>query len=710
MAHMSIPEKIGQLYQAFSHVDKLDEHRTRKPGSFIGALGHEAQQFQDALREDLPPLFGIDAIHGHGLATGATIFPIPLAMACSWNPELVREACRATAREMTATGANWNYSPMLDLARDLRSGRIEETFGEDPMLVGEMGAAVVRGYQGDDLSAPDSVLACAKHFVGYSETQGMWDASECSLSRRALLQFFVPPFADVLRAGCLSVMTAYQAVDGTPCSVNQWLLKDVLRRKLRFEGFVVSDFNNIGQLVTGQRVCADLKEAAALAVKAGNDIIMATPDFPKAAMQAVEAGVLHETDIDACCRRILATKVKLGLFESRRTRQYDPAHAMAILGCDAHRGLALRLATESIVLLKNDGTLPLSATRTRRIALVGPHADDVTRQFGGWTHLCAPPSDKPEHRHMVQPREVQSSPLDGLRSLLGDAVEIAHCKGADAVDDAYDDIASAVAMARSADVVVVVVGDSNKLSGEGMPRTGLELCGRQRELVAALRATGTPLVIVLVASKPLAITEIRDSANALLCAFCPGSLTGDALAAILFGKANPSGRLCISFPQNSGQIPCYYYYHPGWHSERYCDLPKDRQDALYPFGFGLSYTTFACAPPHIANPTLRRGKPLVVTVDVTNTGARAGTETMQLYVRDCVASTTQPNKLLKAFARVTLAAGQTRTVRLRVPFRKLAILNAQEKWVVEPGDFEALIGPNSADAALQRASFAVAAE
>lgn len=708
LTRMTLEEKIGQLHQTFAHPDKLEECKAQHVGTTLGAQDTLGDTFQQGLgresRLGIPVLLAGDAIHGHGYAPGATIFPIQLGMACTWNPELVREIARITAREMVVTGLRWTFSPVLCVARDLRWGRVSETFGEDPHLIGELGAEMVRGYQGDELSAPDAVLACAKHYAGYGETLGGWDASEALLTRRVLRQFFLSPFQRAVSAGVATVMAGYQAIDGTPCSASHWLLTEVLRGEMGFAEFVVSDFDNIGNMVTKQYVAQSVKEAAVRAISAGNDMAMATPAFFDAMREAIADGALHEDALDACCGRILRAKFQLGLFDD--DWRYDEVRAAEVLGCPSHMDVARQAATEAVVLLKNNGVLPL-ASMLKKIAVLGPHADHVDMQLGDWTFLTRPLSDAPEYREKVHPRAAQVSVLDGLRIALGPQAEITYCRGADAVDDVYNDIETAARLAAEADVAIVVVGDQLELYGEVKSRASLQLRGKQQALLEAVKATGTPLIVVLMSSKPLVISWVAEQADAVLCTFCPGSRGGEGLAAIMTGQTNPSGKLPVSFPRADGQAPTYYYAHPGWHGSQYIDLPVDATGPLYPFGFGLSYTTYAYSDLTVQTPVLHQGASLEVSVTVTNTGDRDGAEIVQLYLRDLVASVTRPDKLLHAFARVSLATSESRTVTLAVPYAQLAVVTADAQWLVEPGEFEVLVGPSSDDTHLLTARFTV---
>jgi len=691
LERMTIEEKIGQMILADGRKEPEYWLKEKHAGAFLHLLGRPALALQKAAREEtrlgIPLLFGIDAIHGHGFWPGAVVFPTQLALSCSWNPALVEEMGRITAKDVRTSGAHWTFSPVLDVARDLRWGRVGETFGEDPFLAGELGCALIRGYQGGTAGSPGRILACAKHFAGYSETQGGRDSSEAELSPRKLKMFFLPPFERAAREGCATFMTAYHAVDGVPCTLNRTLLTDILKREWKFEGFVVTDWGNVERVRTFQHVCESFEEAVCKAVEAGNDMIMTTPAFADAAVEAVRKGALRQGLVDEACRRILRMKFRLGLFDEPTP---DPARAVFPDAPPAgDREAAFEAAVQSIVLLKNKADiLPLPDTISS-IAVIGPNADDPQNQLGDWARLSGQGVrvDRPYAAGEVV------TVLRGIRDRVPRAA-VTYARGCDAVDGDTAGIQEARDAAAAADAAVLVVGDALPLIGETCDRADLRLSGAQEELCRAVHETGTPLIAVLVNSKPLAVPWLAEHADAVIEAFNPGMEGGRAVAAVLFGDRNPCGKLTVSFPRHVGQQPVWYNQMPGWHAERYADMDAS---PLFPFGFGLSYTTYAYSNLRVRAARLEPGTPLVCSVDVENTGKRAGTEIVQLYVRDIHASVTTPVKELKAFARVDLDPGEKKTVTLSVPYEELSIVTPGGNRVVEPGAFAVMVGPSSRD-------------
>jgi beta-glucosidase len=699
LARMTLEEKAGQLCQMNRGQHEEEWVRERHVGSFLFILGERAARLQkmaEQSRLGIPLIFGIDAIHGHAFWPGATVFPSQLGMSCSWDPTMVQEVGRVTAKEAAATGAHWTFSPVCCLARDLRWGRVDETFGEDPYLIGVLASALVRGYQGDDVSDPERILACAKHYAGYSETQGGRDASEADLTRRKLLSCFLVPFRMVCEAGCATYMTAYQAIDGVPCTANRWLMTEVLRQRWGFGGFVVTDYDNVGRMHWHQKTCETMEQAAALAVRAGNDMMMATPGFYDGAIQAVHGGLLQEADLDTAVRRVLRLKFAMGLFDDRRSP--DLAESQRIVGCAEHRAFALEVAYRSIVLLKNDPQLLPATGDLCRIAVLGPNADDPHAQIGDWS-LGTSQTAQGHH-----PRASIVTVLDGIRERVGDACEVVYCRGCDRRDPADEEIAEAVRIAESADLVVCVLGDDTSLNGECQDRATLDLTGAQEELLRSAHATGTPVVLVLVHGKPLSIPWAAQNVSAILAAFNPGMEGGRAVAGILFGDRNPSGKVTVSWPKHVGQQPVYYNQVPGWHIDKYADMDAE---PLFAFGHGLAYTTYDYSDLRLASDELRGGETLLAEVHVRNTGQRAGTEIVQLYVNDVYCSVTTPVKELKAFAQVHLEPNEGKTVRLEVPYARLAIVTPELQEVVEPGEFEVMVGPSSRDEELLTATFRV---
>jgi len=698
VSRMTLEEKVGQLMMTDARGEDLSFINARQPGSLLHILGAKIDRAMDLAAKNrlgIPLLVGEDGIHGHSFWKGSTIFPTQLALAASWSPELVELVGRVTAVELAPTGIHWSFAPVLCLTRDLRWGRTGETFGEDPYLIGELGAALIHGFQGKGLDDPTAVLATAKHYAGYSETQGGRDASEADISRRKLRSYFLPPFERAARAGAMAFMTGYQSMDGVPSTVNRWLLTDVLRNEWGFRGVLVTDWDNVGRLVKEQKVAATYADAAIMALRAGNDIMMTTPQFYEGALEAVRSGRLAESELDAPVRRFLALKFRMGLFEN--PRRPDLARAAVEVARPDHRAANLAAARQSLVLLQNDGLLPLDTTKVKTIAVVGPNADDALQQLGDWS--LGSPQHPPEAGQ--QPREKTTTVLDGIRALAPAGTSVRYERGGSIVDDDLSGIPAAVAAAQAADVVVAVVGDHLSFIGEEKSTATLELQGGQAALLDALEKTGKPMVVVLVNSKPLVLPQSAKRAGAILEGFNPGMEGGRAVAEAVFGQLNPSGKLTISVPVHVGQQPVFYSQVRGQHGTRYADLT---QEPLFPFGHGLSYTQYRYSNLQLAAPTLARGQAAAVSVDVENAGPRAGDEIVQVYVSDVVTSVTWVSKALKGFARVRLEPGEKKTVRVALPWEAFQIMDAEGRGVVEPGEFEILVGPSSRDRDLLKAT------
>ena len=740
LGRMTLEEKVGQMMQLDARTGELDELIVKR---HVGSILHTspdnlvraAQIVRNETRLGIPLLVGDDCIHGYSFWPGATIFPSQLGMACSWDARKVEEAARITAEEVACTGVHWTFSPVLCIGRDTRWGRIDETFGEDPVLVGELASAMVKGYQkhaqAGDAFDEDAILACAKHFAGYSYTQGGRDASEADLTKRALESWFLPPFERVAKEGCATFMLGYEAIDGTPVTFNKWLLDGKLRGEWDYHGTLVTDWDNVGRSVWEQHIKPDYETASADAVKAGNDLIMTTPGFYEGAIDAVNSGMLDESLIDDAVARLLTLKFQLGLFENPRLP--DRERISATIGTDAHMQANLELARESVVLLRNNGVLPLSITGAempRRIAVVGPLADDAQNQLGDW----AGNSGQVPWMSEGQPLEMVTTVLDGVRELAPEGCDVVVARGTNVVELVPDpegelfpdgqprpDIAVAAPLdealldeaevvARSADAVIAVVGDVVQLTGETCSTATLELLGGQNQLlermVSVARETHKPLVVVLISSKPQVLPPcvigtngviVDESATEGLGAFLwaanPGMQGGRAIAEIIFGMTEPSGRLPITFPRHAGQLPVFYNEIRGQHGDRYADLT---QDPAFAFGEGLSYTTFAYGEPRITNGSEFTAHDVVhVEIDLTNTGARAGTEIVQLYISDIVTSYTWADKELKDFRRITLEPGETARVAFDLPVSACTIVNGDAERIVEPGEFKVLIGHSS---------------
>ena len=726
LARMSVEDKVGQMLQLDAREDLDDQVLRIGVGSILHTSPERvirAHELTEQTRLRIPLLIGEDCIHGHSFWEGATIFPTQLGMAASWDPDLLERVARATAVEVAATGVHWTFSPVLCIARDLRWGRVDETFGEDPLLIGELAAAMVKGYQGEGLTDPTAILATAKHFAGYSETQGGRDASEADISRRKLRSWFLPPFERVARAGCRTFMLGYQTMDGVPITVNGWVLDEVLRGEWGYTGMLVTDWDNVGRMVWEQKVQPDYAHAAAAAVKAGNDLVMVTPKFYEGALEAIETGLLTEADLDAAVARILRVKFELGLFED--PRRPDAERIRSEIGTAEHAELNLEAARRSLVLLRNDGVLPLAGgyvadrdgrasggdPARRRIAVVGPLADDAQTQLGDWAGGSGQAGWLDG-----QPREMITTVLDGLRAHTPSGWTITHAPGAEILHvvpnpegEFFPDgqprpplvasapvdaqaIADAVADAERADYVVAVVGDRIELVGEGRSTATLDLLGGQIALLDALAETGTPLIVVLLASKPLVLPQSALDAAAVLWVANPGMQGGRAIAELLLGLIEPSGRLPISFARHVGQQPTYYNQIRGQHGDRYADLT---QEPAYAFGEGLSYSRVEYHDLHI--PEYRLGPTDTVRAEVTlhNTGDRPVTETVQLYLSDKVTSVSWADSELKGFRQVDLAPGERTVVQLELPVAACSIVDAEGVRVVEPGEFDLLVGRSS---------------
>ena len=723
LGRMSVEEKVGQMLQLDARDDLRDHVLRRHVGSILHTSPErilEANRLTQETRLRIPLLVGEDCIHGHSFWPGATIYPTQLGMAASWDAELIERVARATAEEVAATGVHWTFSPVLCIARDLRWGRISETFGEDPFLIGELASAMVRGYQGTGLGDPTAILATAKHFAGYSETQGGRDASEADISRRKLRSWFLPPFERVAREGCRTFMLGYQSTDGVPITVNDWLLNDVLRGEWGYTGTLITDWDNVGRMVWEQKVQPDYAHAAAAAVIAGNDMVMTTPLFYEGALEAVAQGLLSEDAFDAAVGRILALKFDLGLFENPRLPISD---LDSVIGSASGAALNLEVARRSIVLLENDGTLPLSGSNPLRVAVIGPLADDAQTQLGDWAGGSGQAGWLDG-----QPRQMITTVLDGLRDIDGWSVRYAPGAGILTLEDdprgaTFPDgqprpqvvvpcppdqglLDDAVAAADESDVIVAVVGDRIELVGEGRSTATLELIGGQTALLDEMIATGKPVIVILLASKPLVLPQSAAHAAAVIWAANPGMQGGRAIAELLAGRIEPSGRLPISFARHVGQQPTYYNQIRGQHGDRYADLT---QQPTWAFGEGLSYTTVEYADLALARTRLGPSDTIVAEVTVRNTGTRPVRETVQLYVRDTITSVSWADKELKAYRQVDLAAGESARVRVALPVSECSIVDAAGVRRVEEGDFEVLVGPSSRESALLVAGFSLVA-
>ncbi len=707
VAQMTLEEKIGQLTQAAGIPfggGPPPEELLRKGAAGSVLWINDTKRFNalqkiavEESRLKIPVLYGLDVIHGY-----RTIFPIPIGMAASWDPAVEEKAASVAAREARAAGIHWTFAPMVDVARDARWGRIAEGAGEDPYLGAAMASAQVRGFQGPFLGAPDRLLACAKHFAAYGAAQGGRDYDPVYVSETELRNVYLPPFAAAARAGVGSFMSAYMDLNEVPAAGNKWLLRDVLRGEWGFGGFVVSDAFAARSLVT-QGFARDARDAAARGVAAGLDMDMASGTYAESLAGLVKDGVVPQAQIDDAVRRILAVKVRLGLFEHPYA---DEARAAAVLADPASRAEARRAALRSMVLLKNDKhTLPLKAS-LGRVAVIGPLADSKADTEGSWMVFGHEPA--------------AVTVLEGLKARLG-ASRVAHAPGPEIrreIPSFFDDFIpgpkpprqtgeqadaafeQAVQTAKSADVVVAVMGELANMSGEAASRASLELPGRQQELLKAVVGLGKPVVLVLIGGRPLALQWEADNVPAILEAWQPGSDGGHAVADVLFGDANPGGKLPVTFPRRSGQEPLYYAHtltHQPEGSPMYRSRYWDGETSpLYPFGFGLSYTTFTFSNLKLAAPQVKLGASVGVTVDVTNAGSVAGDEVAQLYVHQKAGASSRPVRELKGFERVTLKPGETRTVRFTLGPDELRYWStAERQWTQEAEGFDVWAGGDS---------------
>jgi beta-glucosidase len=694
--HFGHGHGIGQI-------GRISDSGGGKTAREMAELANSLQEFFiENSRLGIPVFLHEECLHGLA-AVGATSFPQPIGLAATFDPDLVERLYAMTAAEARARGAHQALAPVVDVARDPRWGRVEETFGEDPYLVSRMGVAAVRGFQGDGLFQDKlHVVATLKHFAAHGQPESGNNCAPVNVSERLLREVFLQPFKEAIqRGGALSVMASYNEIDGVPSHANEWLLRDVLRGEWKFKGPVVSDYYAIRELAErpelyGHHVAADGKEAALLAVTAGVNIELPEPDCYLHLAESVRTGLLSEPKLDELVAPLLELKFKLGLFEDPYV---DPEAAERIAECEIHRNLALEAARKTITLLKNDGVAPLNAATIGTIAVIGPNAD--CELLGGY-------SGRPKHVSTV---------LEGIRQRVGDAVEVLHHQGChitmggswwqDEVvpsDPALDRqlIAEAVTVAQRADVVILAVGGNEQTSREAWglshlgDRTDLKMVGLQDELVDALAATGKPIVALVFNGRPLSIGNLVDQASAVFECWYLGQETGQAVADVLFGDVNPSGKLPITIPRSVGHLPAFYNHKP---SARRGYLFDD-VSPLFPFGFGLSYTEFKFGPPRLKNATIGPKESTKVFVDVTNVGDRAGDIVVQLYIRDLVSSVTRPVKELKGFQRVSLKAGANCTVQFDVDPESLAFWNIDKVYAVETGEFAIMTGPESND--LQR--------
>jgi beta-glucosidase len=690
LAQMTLEEKLGQLQQLDGegpgnfrpeHVEMV---RKGLLGSTLNVRGAQrTNQLQrvavNESRLKIPVLFGFDVIHGY-----RTIFPIPLAEASSWDPALAERSAAVAAQEANNVGLRWTFAPMVDIARDPRWGRITEGAGEDPFLGAAFARARVRGFQGNDYGAPDKILACAKHFVAYGAAEGGRDYNTTDLSENTLREIYLPPFKAAVDAGVGTLMSSFNAINGVPASANAFTLTKVLRDEWKFDGFVVSDYTSVRELIN-HGIAGNEEEAAAAALNAGVDMEMVSRSYNQFGPQLLKQNKLSNATIDEAVRRILRIKFRLGLFDRPYTD--EAREASALLRPESIR-LAREIAGRSMVLLKNDReTLPLNKN-VGSIAVIGPLADDRRAPLGWWA------GDGKEENTVT--------PLAGIKATVSAQTKVGYAKGCDVTGDSTAGFQEAVDLAKASDVAIVFVGEIADMVGEAASRATLDLPGRQMELVQAVHAAGKPVVVVLVNGRPLSVGWIVNNAPAILESWMGGSQSGNAIADILFGDVNPGGKLPVTVPRAVGQVPIYYNHMntgrppeaQNRYTSKYYDLPWT---PLFPFGYGLSYTTFKIANLQLSVPRIVATGKLTVSVEVENTGRRAGDEVVQLYIRDLVASMTRPVKELKGFQRVSLQPGEKRRVEFVLGPEHLGFWNRDMRYVVEPGEFQVMVGSNSVD-------------
>lgn len=724
MKKMTLEEKIGQLNlpvsgdittgQASSS-DIAAKIRAGKVGGLFNiksvAKIKEIQRVAvEESRLKIPMLFGMDVIHGY-----ETVFPIPLGLTSSWDMNLVERSARIAAIEASADGINWTFSPMVDICRDPRWGRISEGIGEDPYLGYQIAAAMVRGYQGKDLSSPNTVAACVKHYALYGASEAGRDYNTTDMSKQRMYNDYFPPYKGAVDAGCASVMASFNEIDGVPATANKWLLTDVLRRQWGFNGFVVTDYTGINEMM--DHGIGDLQTVTARALDAGIDMDMVGEGMLTTLGKSLKEGKVTEKQINDACRRILEIKYKLGLFDDPY-RYCDATRASKEVFSKEHRAEARKLAAETFVLMKNNNNiLPLQKKGT--IALIGPLANNKVNMPGTWSVAA-------KHDQSI-------SLLEGMKEVAGDKVNILHARGANvdndpALDERYaifgkntgrDDrspahmIEEALDQARKADVIVAVVGESAEMTGEASSRSSLDIPQAQKDLLMALKKTGKPIVVVLFTGRPLTISWEHDNMDAILNVWFPGSEAGYSIADALFGDVNPSGKLSANWPQNVGQIPIYYAHkntgrplpEGQWFQKfrsNYLDVSNDPE---FPFGFGLSYSNFEYSDIKLSATSLKGNQTLTASVTVKNTGKYKGKEVVQLYIRDVVGSVTRPVKELKGFQKIELQAGESKEVKFAITPEDLKFYNYDLNHVWEAGDFDIMIGTNSAAVKTKRVNW-----
>lgn len=714
MGKMTLREKLGQLNLPsggdmttglVQNSPLADAIRKQEIGGFFNVMGvekiRELQRIAvEETRLKIPLVVGMDVIHGY-----KTVFPIPLAMSCSWDTVAVSRAASIAAKEASADGISWTFSPMVDIARDARWGRIAEGNGEDPYLGAAMARAYVQGYQGNNLKKSDEhIMSCVKHFAFYGASESGRDYNLADMSRIRMYNEYMAPYRAAVEAGAGSVMSSFNTVDGVPATANKWLLTDLLRNEWGFNGLLVTDYNSIGEMNT--HGVAPLKEATARALNAGTDMDMVSYGFLNTLEESLKEGTVTEERINEACRRVLEMKYRLGLFDDPY-KYCQPERAKKDLFTKENRSVARQIAAETFVLLKNDnGVLPLK--KQGRIALIGPMGDARNNMCGMWSGTC----DTDQHGTL----------LEGLRAAVGSQAEILYAKGSNIYYDELTErgatgvrplqrgdnkqlLEEALQTAAKADVIVAALGECSEMSGESASRTDIRIPDAQQDLLKALKATGKPVILLLFAGRPLDLTWEANNIPAILNVWFGGSETGDAVADVLFGKVSPSGKLTTTFPRSVGQVPIYYSQvntgrpdpNPNEFNRFQSNYIDCRNDGLYPFGYGMSYTTFEYGEMRLSQEVMPKGGNIKVTVTVKNTGNYDADEIVQLYLRDCYADIARPVKELKGFQRISLKKGESREITFTLTDEHLKYYNSELKYGYDPGDFQVMIGPNSRD-------------
>ena len=715
MGKMTLQEKIGQLNLPVSgeivtgqakSSDVAGKIRKGQVGGLFNVKGvdniREVQKIAvEQSRLKIPLLFGMDVIHGY-----ETVFPIPLALSCSWDMEAIKESARIAAKESSADGICWTFSPMVDICRDPRWGRMSEGGGEDPYLGSEISVAMVKGYQGDDLTDKNTIMACVKHFALYGAPEAGRDYNTVDMSHLSMFNNYFPPYKAAIDAGVGSVMTSFNVVDGIPATGNKWLMTDVLRDCWGFDGFVVTDYTAISEMIA--HGMGDLQQVSAMSLSAGTDMDMVADGFLTTLEKSLKEGKVTMAEIDKACRRILEAKYKLGLFDDPY-KYCDASRVKRDIFTAENRAVARKIATETFVLLKNENNL-LPLQRKGKIALVGPLANTKANMPGTWSVAAA--FDK------------YNSLYDSMKQSLAGKAEVLYAKGSNLMYDAQREaeatmfgremrdprsaqelLDEALNIASQADVIVAAVGESSEMSGESSSRTNLEMPDAQRDLLIALKKTGKPIVLVYFAGRSTVMTWEQENFPAILNVWFGGSEAADAICDVVFGDVSPSGKLTTTFPKNVGQIPLYYnHLNTGrpleagkWFSKfrsNYLDIDNE---PLYPFGYGLSYTTFRYGDLQLSNNSMNENGKITASVTVTNTGNYDADEVVQMYIRDMVGSVARPVKELKGFERIHLKKGESRTVSFDITAEQLKFYNSALNWVCEPGEFEVMVGGNRRD-------------